>query len=33
MSRSADDLVIREATIEAARAAADSHADRYDTRA
>jgi hypothetical protein len=32
-SQSANDLVIRESTIEAARAAADVHADRYDTRA
>jgi hypothetical protein len=32
-SQSANDLVIHESTIEAARAAADVHADRYDTRA
>jgi hypothetical protein len=32
-SQSANSLLIREASIEAARAAADVHADRYDTRA
>ncbi len=32
-SQSANSVVIREASIEAARAAADVHADRYDTRA
>ena len=31
-SQSANSTVIREASIEAARAAADVHADRYDTR-
>ena len=32
-SQSANSVVIREASVEAARAAADVHADRYDTRA
>lgn len=32
-SQSANGVVIREASIEAARAAAEVHADRYDTRA
>ena len=32
-SQSGNSVVVREASIEAARAAADVHADRYDTRA
>lgn len=32
-SQSANALVMRESSVEAARAAADVHADRYDTRA
>lgn len=31
-SQSANSVVVREASIEAARAAAEVHADRYDTR-